>query len=202
MMNTRFKPPAFSAPTRARPFARAASALAALAVSLASGCGDVPTPVDLAAQQEEVIGQCTRDQVKLHGPAIDCVTDQECPCGSYCKATTHTCGFDCNIPPAGVNESCSASAQCDDTGRCVLPGVSLPPPGVLTADPSSLTTTAGGAAKSFAVKLRVPEDNAARRATAVRVTGRDGAQVSCDATTFGDECTLTAWSFSLALEGP
>src|SRR5262245_23225973 len=122
MMCTQFKPLAFAEPTRTRPFALAACALA-LAVSLASGCTGVDAPVDPAAQQEE-IGQCTRDQVKLRGPAIDCVTDQECPCGSYCKATTHTCGFDCNIPPEGVNESCSASAQCDDTGRCVLPGVS------------------------------------------------------------------------------
>ncbi|HSS00568.1 MAG TPA: hypothetical protein VLM79_26095, partial [Kofleriaceae bacterium] len=146
-----------------------------------------------------MIGQCVRSEPTLRGPAIDCAIDADCPCGSFCDSAEHTCRFECMVPPASPAESCGTGTQCDDTGRCVAPGQQPPTTApAVSASPAALTTAPGGMATSTQVRLAVFTQSAATaaQATQVRAVGVDGAEVSCDATAFGHECTLASWTFS------
>lgn len=164
----------------------------------------------LGSTRQSTVGSCVREPEMLGGPDVACVTDLECPCGSYCDGALGLCTYACmppdiDIPPggfAGLDEACAANAACDDTGRCI--GVGSGPPGtavVLGAVPAVVTTVAGGPARTFDVTLRLTNpsqaDLAQSEQTVVRVVARDGAQVSCDGTTYGDACEHTAWEFSL-----
>lgn len=174
---------------------RSLPALPVLAVLALAACGSSPEE-DVASQHE--IGQCTRDELALRGPAITCALDVDCPCGAFCDVD-HTCRFSCMVPPGSPAESCPTGTQCDDTGRCVGPNQAPPSVGpVVTANPPALATVAGGAAQSLQVRLAVFTSAAATAAqtTQLRAIGVDGAEVSCDATTFGAECALTGWSFA------
>jgi len=183
----------------APPIAPAAAALAAAAAfaaaaALAACSADVPT----TATSHTVIGACARDEAVLRGPALDCAIDANCPCGAYCDLVGHQCRFDCTVPPAGPGEACATGTACDDTGRCVGPASS--PPALapaLDALPPSVTTTPGGAARTVQARLTAFSSTAAAaaQATAVRAVGTSGAEVSCDAATFGPSCVLTGWAF-------
>lgn len=179
-----------------------------LALALLAACGspsgdsserpaDAPERTSFVAQPS--IGQCTRNEPLLRGPAINCTVDSQCSCGSHCDAISRTCKFQCMVPPANQAESCATGTQCDDTGRCVSPNP--PPPGngaVLSAEPPGVTTVAGGVAKTVQVRLDVydPAAVAAATSTVVRAIARAGAQVSCNGSTFVAECTLATWTFS------
>ena len=168
-----------------------------LLTAVAAACGS--SPEQLETSDHAVIGQCTRNEPVLRGPAIDCAIDADCPCGSHCDSVEHTCAFECMIPPAGPTEACATGTQCDDAGRCV--GPSQGPPGtapVLTANPPALITAPGGPALSTQVRLAAFTQSAATaaQATQVRAVGLDGAEVSCDASAFGHECALISWTFS------
>jgi len=123
-----------------------------LLTAVAAACGS--SPEQLETSDHAVIGQCTRNEPVLRGPAIDCAIDADCPCGSHCDSVEPTCAFECMIPPAGPTEACATGTQCDDAGRCV--GPSQGPPGtapVLTANPPALITAPGGPALSTQVRL-------------------------------------------------
>jgi hypothetical protein len=103
------------------------------------------------------------------------------------------------IPPATEAEGCATGKHCDNTGRCVTPGEAPPSTTpVIATDPQALNTIPGGAAQQVTVRLSVFLQNAVAAAATMRlrVVGRDGAEVSCDATNFADECLLTSWSFA------
>lgn len=103
------------------------------------------------------------------------------------------------IPPADQSESCATGTQCGDTGRCVVPGAGPPSKSaVLSANPSSAALIPGGSARTVQVRLAVfvLADVAGAQTTKVRVVGKSGVDVACDATTFGHECLLDSWTFA------
>ena len=162
-----------------------------------AGC-NTPPPL-VSSSDQPVIGQCTRIETALRGPAIECTIDAMCPCGSYCDTPEHTCKFVCMVPPGSPAESCASGTQCDDTGKCVSPAGTPPSPSaLLTTSPAATVTAPGGAAQILQVHLAVYSAAAvtANQTTPVRAIGEDGAQVSCDSTTFVQECVLNSWSFS------
>jgi hypothetical protein len=164
---------------------------------LVAGCGAPEAPT--SSTESAVIGQCVRNEATLRGPAIECTIDAGCPCGSFCDTVEHTCRFQCMVPPGSQAESCATGTQCDDTGRCVAPGQQPPSQApTLTAFPAAVTTVPGAEAQSLQVRLAAATPSAATAAqtTAVRAIGDDGAEVSCDAVTFGHECALASWSFA------
>jgi hypothetical protein len=176
---------------------------AAFVTSAATGCSDDPPQTSTAkANLSAPIGQCERDEVVLRNPVpLDCSTDLDCPCGSHCDLADQTCRFECMVPPANKAEACPANHECDDRGECVRPNrppASLAP--VLTASPSVLSVQPRGVgSQQLAVQLALfTTDTAvvnAARTTAVRVVAGRGLTVSCDATTFGDECRRANWTF-------
>lgn len=177
---------------------------------VAAGCGgsdDAAPPDDEPPAEAQVsqasIGTCTRDQAQLRSPIpVSCALDTACPCGSFCDTADHTCKFQCNVPPQNAAESCSSGKQCDDTGRCVVPGA-LPAAKDVTmaAIPPLLQVAPSGAVTAqLTVRLSLHSSVAAdlTRATATRVRAiaEDGYEVSCNASLYTDECELTGWTFS------
>jgi hypothetical protein len=183
--------------------------LVALAASI-GGCDDA----SIATMEQSVVGVCTRNPAQLLGPPRECGEDLDCPCGAHCNQEVGTCTYAClpdNWPPpdAGVPPPtpmpCAAGLVCDDTGQCTT---NADPPEVvpiLSANPPGLTTVANGPSKSFEVRLRLtdtrPHIVEAAEDTIVRLIGHDGAEVSCNGTTFHDRCSLTTWTFALDGQG-
>jgi hypothetical protein len=179
-----------------------------LALALASitalnvGCHDDES-VDLATSDQTVIGGCVRNEAVLRGALPDaCANDAGCPCGSFCDPVEHVCAFTCMVPPASPAEACPTNKQCDDTGRCVVPGAVPQSNGpVLDVVPATFQADAATAPpQQLAAKLRVAASSGpaitAAQATVVRVVAGSGMTVSCNGTSFGPECSLTGWAFS------
>jgi hypothetical protein len=187
-------------------------------VGLAASFGGCHEP-DIGTLSQEVVGICQRIPAQLSGPERVCRDDLDCPCGSFCDESVRVCTYSCMPPgeappgsgtPApgmfnGNPSPCAGDLQCDDSGRCVSPTEGLTVAALLSANPPTLTTVAGGPAKPFDVRLRLtdstPTTVEAAESTVVHVVGREGAKVSCDGATFVERCTLTDWSFVLVGQG-
>jgi len=177
-------------------------AFTALVAAGATACLD-GTDDDVTTTSLAVIGQCVRNEAVLRAPEpASCATDAGCPCGSFCDPVEHRCTFECMVPPANIDESCPTGQQCDDRGQCVTPGstpASLAP--VLAVTPPVLEVAPAAASpQQLSVKLSVNASSGTAvtqaQSTVVRVVASDDIEVSCDATTFGHECQLTAWTFA------
>lgn len=149
------------------------------------------------------IGTCTRNQLELRSPIeVSCALDTSCPCGSYCDTADHICKFQCNVPPQSPAEACASGKQCDDTGRCVTPGAMPAAKDVTMAAIPPLLEVApsGGSASQMTVRLSLYSSVAAdlthATQTVVRAVADEGYEVSCNASTFGDGCDLSGWTFS------
>jgi hypothetical protein len=178
------------------------AAFSAMLIPLAAGllaCGDAEEPA--VSRKQALIGQCTRDVPALRALSQECTIDANCPCGSHCDPVEHACTFTCMVPPANAAESCATGSQCNDRGRCVSTSpIALTAAPTLAARPASLTTVAGGPARSLQVELSMFASGSAliaAQATPVRAVGEDGAEVSCNSgASFAHECTLTSWTFA------
>ena len=177
---------------------RTGSLVAGLFASAALGAGCADQAETARETEHAVIGECTRDEAVLRGELIECSADVQCPCGSFCDTADHVCRFECMVPPADPSESCTTGTQCDDTGRCVAPGGPASLAAVLSSNPTAIRTVAGGASSTLQVRLTAFFAAAlpAAQATEVRAIGQDGAEVSCNASVFAHECTLTGWTFA------
>jgi hypothetical protein len=161
--------------------------IAFLALVAACRDGETTTPPPADGGQPDA-GQtnryaCTVDSTQL-ARATECLWDDACPCGSYCKAGS--CGFDCRS-----DADCGAGKTCDGFGRCVkadadvAPQVDDSPRGTLKLsaalvqlDPLHLT----GEVMLSAVGAPVPQ---------AKVVVKAGFEVKCGAdAAFSTSCVL------------
>ncbi len=170
-------------------------ACCALAVWGWAGCGGPPMPGgddaavsdarpgDAALPDGSTATGCTRDEARI-AAAGDCLSDDHCPCGTYCDLGQ--CVSEC-----AASADCAAGERCDDFGRCRDADhqdlVPVPPatraPARLEVEP--VATIADGRSETLA--RFVIRDAPAR----VRVTGRYGAELMCaEGMPFVTECEL------------
>ncbi len=135
---------------------------------------DAPAPI-----------QCTVDPA-LVAERSDCLTDDHCPCGTYCDLGV--CLAEC-----GAESACGDGERCDSFGRCrgmeESALVPTPPAGDLGMDLRALDTSVRVDATTGEGVLHLTSQGAGGRA---RLLARQGAEIECPDGTFATECVYDA----------
>ncbi len=157
---------------------------------------------------------CPRNRdllIAIESTPRGCVFDDQCPYGSRCDATSHTCTWDCIGESDPVTSwNCPTGQMCDCSGRCTGDGDDgeqvIATRGTLEIDPAPIVVQLDEEGLWYPVRvdvsLRADSPAAAAGANAVYVRASSELLVSCspvlDWSTFASECELSSFTFQAA----
>lgn len=132
---------------------------------------------DASDNQRDSAGlACTRDPALLES-AARCISDEDCPCGSYCDQGQ--CGFDC-----ADDDDCGGEETCSVFGRCGERDATFPQTEPFSIRPASLSGVDAEQPATFWITA------GSRALGRIDLRTEGGVEVSCDGETFESSCAI------------